>query len=893
MAFFERTLHAGKAGTAALFRTLLALIVALTLAPDATAEEKFSFASTFGQLPKNVVPQHYDLTITPDMKTLTFKGSESITIDVKVTGNTIVVNALDLNITRALLDGEPKQKAAVKLDQKEQTATLTFPENLRAGQHKLQLEFEGKLGEQSQGLYYAKYQTDQGEKVMLATQMEPTDARRMFPCWDEPVFRTTYQLTTILPQKFTAVSNMPIESEKAGENDSKIVTFGRTPQMSSYLMVLVAGELESLAGEAEGVQLRVVTTEGKKAQGQYALEAAKKLLPFFNEYFGFKYSLPKLDLIAVPGGFGGAMENWGGITFNESILLFDPKTSSQATQQAIFDVLSHEMAHQWFGNLVTMAWWDNLWLNEGFASWMATKATAHFNPEWDYWTRANSTKSYVMGNDAQKTTHPIQQRVTNPSEAARVFDEITYLKGQAFIRMLEAYLGESAFRQGIRSYITAHQFSNTTTVDLWDALGKASGKPVREVAAGWTEQPGFPLISVSSTCQDKVRQLTLEQKRFTVNDPNPSPLEWQVPVAIGRVGSNDAAEYVLLNKKATLPVGDCQSPVKLNISDVGYYRVSYDPATFAELVNAAKSKLSDADRLNLMSDAWALAEAGLGSSTAYLDVVEAVRGENSVGVWEQIIGRLLTIDNLQIKRPGREAFRAYGRSVLSPVLARISWDAKPGEQATISVLRSRLIGALGVFKDEAVIAEARNRFRAFLQNPQSLPADLRGPVFSVVGRYGDKVVYDQLHALGRQSRSTEEKRQFYGAMQGALDARLAEENLRLALTDELAPTDAAYSLFRVAVAGEHAELALEFAKKHMKELQGKLSAFGSNAYAPSLFEVFSESARADELEAYAKLNLPIEAQPDVAKSAESIRSAAAFKARELIKIDQWITLHAK
>ena len=868
-------------------RFVLQLVLGLAMTVSALAESKFSFDSTPGQLPKDVIPQHYAITIQPDMKTLSFKGSEVVDINVRKATHTIVLNSLELNIIRAILVGETGQTATVKVDDGRQIVSLAFPQVVKPGLHKLELEFEGKIGAQSQGLYHVKYPTDKGEKVMLATQMEPTDARRMFPCWDEPVYRTTYQLMVTVPHKFMAVSNTPIESERVSGDELKTVTFGRTPKMSSYLMVLIAGELEALSGESEGVQLRIITTEGKKEKGQYALEATKKLLPYFNEYFGMKYPLPKLDQIAIPGGFGGAMENWGGITYNESLLLFDPTTSSQDTKEAIFSVLSHEIAHQWFGNIVTMAWWDNLWLNEGFASWMANKATDNFNPAWNVWLRANASKNFVMRSDARQTTHPIQQPVNNPTDAARIFDEITYQKGEAFIRMLEAYLGDSPFRQGIRSYMRAHQYSNTTTADLWDDLEKVSGKPISNMASGWTEQPGFPMIKAKSSCQSGARMLTLEQERFTVNDPNPKPLQWHIPIAISYVAENKPASDVLLSQKMmTVPGGGCNSPVKLNAGNVGYYRVRYDPAMFDQLVKAT-NKLSDADRLNLLSDMWALAEAGHGSATDYLELAEAMRDETNLAIWEEIITRLRFIDDLQIGQPGRERFQAYARSLLNPVFKHIGWEAKPGEAQSVSQLRSRIISALGLFKDEAVIVEARGRFHAFIRNPQFLPPDLREPVFYVVGRYSDRETFEQFHQLARQSRSTEEKQQLYGAMQGALDSKLAEENLKIALSDELSPEVAAFSLFGVAGSGEHAELTWKFAQQHMKELTSKLSSFARVAYVPGLLRMFAEAARAAELEAYSKRHLPAEDQPEVAKAAEEIRLKAALKQRELPKIDQW------
>ncbi|MDB6111032.1 MAG: pepN, partial [Pedosphaera sp.] len=403
---------------------LTCLFLALT-ASETSAESAFSFASTPGQLPKAVVPRHYDLHLRPDLEKFTTHGSVVIEIEVLKPVKEIVLNALDLEITRASLLAAKETVLEHKLDAEKQTLTLPVPGELAPGKYRLVLEFNGRITAQAQGLFYVKYAAPSGKKIMLSTQMEATDARRMFPCWDEPVFRATFELSVVVPQEHLTVSNMPIERENRLEGGLKQVKFARTPPMASYLVVLVSGEMEELKGQAEGVQIRIITTEGKREQGRYALDATKKLLAYYNQYFGIKYPLPKLDQIAVPGGFTGAMENWGGITYNERMLLFDPKTSSQETKERVFAVIAHEMAHQWFGDLVTTAWWDNLWLNEGFASWMGTKATDHFNPDWQVWLLADAQRSGVMNDDARKTTHPIQQKVENESQANDAFDQIT------------------------------------------------------------------------------------------------------------------------------------------------------------------------------------------------------------------------------------------------------------------------------------------------------------------------------------------------------------------------------------------------------------------------------------------------------------------------------------
>jgi aminopeptidase N len=868
---------------------LLSLFVSTIVATSALAAERFSFDATPGKLPKSVVPHHYALRLETDLDKFTTRGRVVVDIEVRKPVREIVLNALDLEITKAALmtGGEEGMSLEHKLDPEQQTLTLSLPRELAKGKYRLALEFNGRITDRAQGLYYVKYAAPGGRKVMLGTQMEATDARRMFPCWDEPVFRASYEMTVVVPEKHLAVSNMPIEHERPLGSGLKEVQFKQTPPMASYLVVLVSGELEELKGEADGVQIRVITTEGKRDQARYALETTEKLLAYYDQYFGVKFPLPKLDQIAIPGGFTGAMENWGGITYNESHLLFDPQTTSLGTKRVIFSVIAHEMAHQWFGDLVTMAWWDNIWLNEGFASWMGTKATDHFNPDWQVWLLADSDKSGVMSEDARKTTHPIQQRVDNESQANDAFDQITYRKGQAFLRMLENYLGEDQFRRGLHEYISDHRYSNTTTADLWKALEKVSGKPIASIAACWTEQPGLPVVKVRTDCVGGRQVVTLEQERFTVQDPQATPLQWKVPVALMDVGHAGAPTMTLLEaKSAPVTLGDCSGVIKANAGDAGYYRVSYEPALLAKL---EKADLPVADRLNLLNDSWAMVEANRTPATGYLELADSQRGATEYAIWTQILAALDRLDELEEGQPGRVAFHRYAVGLLRPQLQRLGWEHKAGEPSLDALLRAAVILRLGLFGDAAVKAEAQSRFAKLLADPTTLSADLRAPVLRIVGRYADKQTYDQLHDLARKARTTDERRQAYFAMASAADPDLARATLALSLTDETVPQETTHFVIDVADLGEHQELAWGFAQQHMKQLLAGVEAFRRNGYVPGILGAFSDAARADELEAYVKANIGEGARVKARETAERIRLRAAIKQRELPAIDRWIT----
>jgi len=858
------------------------------------AEEPFDFATAPGKLPKHVVPTDYAIRIVPNIEKLTFTGKETVKLSVRTPVRELVLNALEIEMASAAIDDKTLPKSAVKIDRKNELVTIALPSELPAGDHNLALTFSGKINQQGQGLFYARYQ-EQGTaatKTMLGTQFEATDARRLFPCWDEPSFRARFQLTAVVPENWLAISNMPVESETK-INKAKEVRFGTTPPMASYLNVFVAGELDFIETQSGGVQIRVITTKGKAEWGRYALESSAKILQYYNDYFGVPYPLPKLDQIAVPGGFGGAMENWGGITYFESVLLFDPEKSSDNTKHDIFAVIAHEMAHMWFGDLVTMAWWDNLWLNEGFASWMGTKCTAHFNPQWEVWLRKNVprdparrvgiAKEQAMEGDARSTTHPVQQSIATEAEANSAFDDITYKKGQSFIRMLESFLGEDVFRDGIRRYIAAHKYSNSTTADLWNALADASGKPVGEIAASWTEQPGFPVVKVKRGDNGSV---SLSQERFTINFKNVPPLQWKIPLTYS-VASQARANLLMTNKTAELKNIPTDRALKLNVTGAGNYRVEYDGSSW-NLLLGSLANLSVEDRVNLLSDAWASVQANRAALSLYLGLVEKLPASTELAEREQVINVFDFINRLLIGHAEREKFQSYARSLLRPSFDALGWDPKAGEPANAGNLRASLIAALGDLNDPEIVSGCRERFQKYLANPKSLPPDLRRPIFAVVARYADEATWNKLHNLGLKTTSIEEKQNYYDALAGAIDPKLAKKTLPIALTDELPTSRALFLVSKVARQSEHPDIAWAFAAANMKALLAKADALATNSYAPSLFTFFSESARANELKAYAKANLPTSSAREVAKAVDEVEFRSEFKHRLTPQLIAWI-----
>jgi aminopeptidase N len=876
-----------------------AALSSIMFAAIIAAETPFSFKDTPGKLPKEVVPAEYSIRVVPNIDKLTFTGTETVKLSVRSPVQKLVLNALELEITEASLDGKMLPTSAIKIDKENELLTLALPSELTPGDHTLALSFSGKINQQGQGLFYARYQ-EQGSgkrKIMLGTQFEATDARRFFPCWDEPVFRARFQLSAVVPENWLAVSNMPIESEKK-IGGGKEVRFAATPSMSSYLNVFVAGELDLIESRIGPTQIRVIATKGKAEMGRYALEATAQILQYYNEYFGVAYPLPKLDQIALPGGFGGAMENWGGITYFETGLLFDPKNSSAETKQNIYEVIAHEMAHMWFGDLVTMAWWDNLWLNEGFASWMGTKCTAHFNPQWEVWLRRNLprdptrrvgiAKEQAMEGDARSTTHPIQQPVATEAEANSAFDDITYKKGQSFLRMLESFLGEDVFRDGVRRYIAAHEYSNSTTADLWNALSEASKKPVGEIAAGWTEQPGFPLVKVKREEEGRVR---LTQERFMVNFKNAPPLEWRIPLTYLVVGKAPAT-LLMTNKIDKLQNISADRALKLNVNGAGNYRVEYDEPSWSLLLQALPN-LGVEDRVNLLSDAWALVQAERAPVSLYFGLVEELPASTEFAEREQVINVLDFINRLFLRPSERVNFQRYARSLLRPTFDTLGWEPKESEPPPVGTLRASLVSALGDLNDEQIVAGCRERFEKYLAHPASLAPDLRPAVFAVVGRYADEKTWNRLHELGLKTTSIEEKQNYYNALAEATDPKLVEKTLPIALTDELPTSRAIFLVSKVARESDHPDIAWEFAKANMKALLAKADALDANRYTPSLFTFFSDDSLADELRSYAKANLPAASAPEVAKAVDEIHFRSELKGRLAPQLSAWIDNRSK
>ncbi|MGZ6016196.1 MAG: M1 family metallopeptidase, partial [Phenylobacterium sp.] len=775
--------------------------------PKAAAAAKASHVA----LPTNVRPERYDITIRPNAAKLSFSGHEDITLDVTSATDRIVLNAADIAFQKATLTTAPKTPAgpgmaasheiramtpAVSLDKDQQTAAFAFAQPLAPGRYRLSLDFTGVIYEQASGLFALDYTGEGGKKQRaIFTQFENSDARRFIPCWDEPGVKAVYALKVEAPAGEMPVSNMPVARSVVLSNGDQSTQFADTPKMSSYLLFFALGDFERIHKMVGKTDVGVIVRKGKAAQAQFALDAAVEILPFYNDYFGTPYPLPKLDFIAGPGQsqFFAAMENWGAIYYFDYALLIDPKLSTEADKQNVYVDIAHEMAHQWFGDLVTMAWWDDLWLNEGFASWMEKKTTDHFHPEWKIWLQTKGGEQAAMRTDARDGTHPVITPIKDVFAAANAFDSITYEKGHAVIHMLEDYVGPDVFRAGVRNYIAHHAYGNTVTDDLWSEVDKVSPRKITGIAHDFTLQAGVPLISAN----EAGGKLTLTQGRFGADATSKAPRTWRTPVAVGDLGATWRT-LVTAKAPATRTVGAAVTPL-LNAGNIGYFRSRYSPALETRIV-AAFPTLAAEDQLGLVYDSRALGEAGYAPLTDFLLVANQAQDVQDPVVLSALIGQLGAMDDNYKGLPGQAAFRAFARARLAPAFARIGWDSKPGESDNTAVLRRSLLNVLGKFDDPGVIAEARRRFAGLLANPDSLHGAARLTVLSIVASHADAAAWDQLHALAQKSTESTDRSRLYSYLGTAHDPALADKALALALTKEPPATDAPNLISAVSIA---------------------------------------------------------------------------------------------
>lgn len=862
----------------------LALAAVANLEPARAAEPDVARDT----LPAEAAPLSYDIVLEPDIAARTFKGEARLGFKLTKKAARIVVNGADLTIASAMLDGETP--AVIEVDPQGEKIAFVFDEPVGKGEHRLDVEYSGLINQQAVGLFLTEYPTPGGERSMLASQFEPGDARRLAPLWDEPAHKAVFRLSAIVPEGMDAVSNMPVAQTHPAASGKVRIDFAPSPKMSSYLLYFGAGDFDRISRQLGDVEISIVAQAGEAEKGRYALDSTARILSYYNDYFAEPYPLPKLDEIAVPGGGGfGAMENWGAILYFERLLLIDPKLSTPADKQRIFEVIAHEVAHQWFGDLVTMAWWDDLWLNEGFASWMETKITDIQNPEWRRWLQSLGGKERAIGLDSVSSSHPIVQPVRNIEEATLAFDAITYQKGQAVIRMIEAYVGEEAFRDGVRRYMKKHKYGNAETGDLWREVEASSKAPVTEIAHDFTTQAGVPLIIVDeAACDKETREthLTLRQSRYSaVAGAKPQAAVWRTPVTAEIVGADDVARATIAGPKPqTMTAAGC-GPVKVNVAETGYFRTLYADAPFEALAGSFV-ELRAEDQLGLLYDAYALGASGDAPFTRFLELVEKTPASADPVIVGDVASQLVELQDLFEGETGGERFAEFARAWLRRPFAEIGWDAAGGEPENVAILRADLIGALAAFDDKAVIAEARKRFAAYRKDPAALSPGILSAVIGVVAAKADAKTFDRLLAAARGATTGREQRLYYIALAGVEDEGLARRAIDEFLSEKT-PVQLSANLFS-ALAGEHPALVWSYYRENFQSVDKLLDPLRRLDYGAGIASASNDAAAADELEAFAAEHLPESAKTAVASAAERIRFSASVRKERLPELALWI-----
>jgi aminopeptidase N len=869
----------------ALWLPLAAL--ALPLAPTASAQARFQFETTPGHLSKQVLPSHYRVSLDLDAARDDFAGRVEITLRSREATAAIELHAHELTAAGASLVSATGSRA---LDVVAQAATQTWrlvPHDgarIEPGEYRLQIVYSGRVHSYDEGLYRAPYQLAGRPQRMLATQLEEIFARTLFPSFDEPAFRAAFELEVRAPQDEDVLSNMPRTSRTA-DGTHAIHRFAATPPMPSYLVAVAVGRFDALAGSASGVPLRILTAPGKREQARYALRVTEKVLPYYSRYFGVPFALPKLDQLAVPGVRGGAMEDWGLISYSEDTLLVDPARSSGETVRNVHETVAHEIAHQWFGNLVTAASWEEIWLNEAFATWMANKVTDHFNPSWQSMLQQRGPIDRAMALDAGGATRAIRSGPVSETAVNDVFDAITYQKGGAVLAMLEQWIGPEAFRSGLVAYMSGQRLSNATAADLWHYIGQASAREVAVVAGSWTDQPGFPLVSVSAACRAGRTDVRLSQSRFVNAGAAPSTALWRIPVRIAR--GKEITTTLLDQPAQTLRLRACGAgPLVVNAGGAGFYRVTYTPDALHDLTRRF-ADLPGADRLTLLSDSFALMQAGRLPAASYFALLAAlprVHDGSRALLWTTASAQLDLLDSALAGTPAQARLRAAGRSLLAPQLAQLGWTPKAKENAQTSELRGTLIVQLAKFDDRAVVEQALRRFDADAAGRATLHPSMRAAVVRAVGMHADRARFDGLLASLKSAPGEEERWMLASALASGRDAVRAEELLGLSLAG-VAPANVASSIpGLVARSSPFGELAYRYVLANWKPLASLAGSLGQAALLPRAAAGFNDAERAAQLIDDQRREAGADGDVLAAREAEAIRLRAAIKARDA---DAW------
>jgi puromycin-sensitive aminopeptidase len=845
------------------------------------------------RLPRHVVPHRYDLRFEPDLATATFAGRETVSLTVEQATTTVTLNAVDLVISSAVIENSSGQPlvATIELDAATQRCRFTFPQSLAPGQWRLHLAFQGRLNDQLRGFYRSTYKDTMGAtQTMAATQFEATDARRAFPCWDEPDFKAVFAVTLAIAPHLTAVSNTRVVSEST-EAGKKVLRFADTIKMSTYLVAFIVGALEATPPVfVDKTPLRIWTVPGKQPLTAFGLDIAAASLKFFEEYYGIPYPGDKLDLLAIPDFSSGAMENLGAITFRETALLVDQRTATHSELERVADVVAHENAHMWFGDLVTMSWWNGLWLNEAFATFMEMLAVDAWKPEWKRWDAFGVSRAAAFAVDGLHSTRPIEYQVLAPKDADAMFDVLTYEKGASVLRMLEQHLGPPVFREGVRDYLRTHAYGNADTKDLWISLGKAASQPVPELMDGWIFRPGFPLVTVRMEGESG---LVLSQQRFTYL-PSSSPAaseappdRWHIPVQFRfTAGGRTEHRRLLLTERDTrviLPqnVGD----IFVNEGGHGFYRVRYDAPLLRQLLDAGVERLAPIERFNLVSDVWATTVSGLTPLSEYLRLTAYFTKERNKNVWAVLIESFSFLNRIATANE-RPALEAFVRSRLGPLVAELGWTPQEGEDELLRQLRGELIEALGKLGNDSTIQrQAAERYLDYRRNPSTIDPNLVPALVAILAHTGDEARYDEFSERYRAAATPQEERRYLFSLAAFQSPVLLERTLAQTINGDIRTQDAPFIVGAVLGNVHGRELAWKFVKANWDRMDQLFPKQGLRRMCGGIVGLATPELERDVREFFASRKIDLGGKT-LDQYLEQLRIAVVFRERVLGRLPE-------
>ena len=856
----------------------------------------FCMLASAQRLPDVAAPDHYSITLAPNFTNDKFSGEETIAIRVLKPTNTITLNSAEIEFQDVTVTaGGSEQKAKVTPHPELEMVELSVEKPLAAGPAQVHIRYTGTLNDQLRGLYLSKT----AKRKYAVTQFEATDARRAIPSFDEPAYKAVFEITAIVDKGDTAVSNGKIIADSPGPGtDKHTLKFAPTPKMSSYLVALAVGDWECAEGGADGIPIRICSVPGTKANMAFALKSAEEIMKFYNRYFTIKYPYAKLDVLGMPDFAAGAMENTGAIFSRDILIVMDDKTASDAQRQNVAGVMAHEMAHQWFGDLVTMEWWDDIWLNEGFATWMAFKPIEAWKPEWHQNLDEVQSSSGAMNVDSLATTrtiHAANAEAQTPSQINELFDGIAYDKAGAVLRMIENYLGPEAFRTGVNAYLRKHQYANATAADFWNAMAEASGKPVDKIMPSFVTQPGVPIVNVAAKCVGNNTAVTLTQQRYFSDRKlfeQGSDQLWQLPVCLKAPGTSAQHCEIVGQKQQAVQLKGCAPWVFGNGGASGYFRTNQSREASRAMATDAATALMPGERIALLTNEWALVQVGQHDAGDYFSVAQNFKNDRTPQIHDIIAGRVTRAYLYLVNDTDKAQFEAWVRDFYRPMLQQVGWQATPNESADERQLRAIAVDQLGENgHDPQVIAQARKLAEQYMQDASSVSPDLAGPALLIASRNGDAALYDRFLAEMRKAKVPLQYRRYLNSLAAFSDPVLLKRTLEFAISGEVRSQDSPGLIAQVLGNPAGRDLAWQFVKTRWDDIKTHIPNFGGAGAIVGTAGTFCDpKSRDDVVQFFTEHKIP-SAERLLKQTTNRINDCIELRTQQAPKLAEWIHQH--